>query len=1029
MRIGRVSDRANCTILAMVYNLRQKFDTILIYMKTDELRYEPSNIEAKWQQKWENDNTFSPDIKASKNPYFNLMMFPYPSAEGLHVGNMYAFTGADVYARYNRMLGKDVLEPIGLDGFGIHSENYALKVGRHPKEQAQIAEKNFYRQLRAIGNSFDWNRTVETYNPDYYKWTQWLFIQLFKDGLAYRDTALVNWCPKDMTVLSDEQVIDGLCERCGTKVEKKNLEQWFFRITKYADRLLQNIEGLKWTEKVKIAQRNWIGKSEGAEVAFEIYQQANYVLLHGFTGSVEANFFPWLKQQLEKNGKKVWAENLPDTSNPSIDKQVEFVLKNVEFNENTVLLGHSLGSVVALKVLERLKTPIKKLVLAAGFAEPGFLDHERVFEPQIKTDGFDFRLIKKNAGDIVLLRAKNDTAVPQERSEFIKSKIGGRIVDFQANDDHITGDIEPEVLKALVDSISVFTTRPDTLYGATFMVLAPEHELIGKIADGSLITEEKVRNEVSSYVAASKNKTEIERTGEGKEKTGVFSGLYAINPINGEKIPVWVADYVLSGYGTGAIMAVPAHDSRDFEFAKKYNLPIVEVIQSEEEVRGPEPYEGPGILINSGEWNGFEVPRDMGKVLASLEQKGLGKRRANYHLRDWLISRQRYWGPPIPMIYCSTCDKNGKFEVEEMNGWFSVPEADLPVLLPDVEDWKPMGTGKSPLANHPEFYKTKCPNCGGEATRETDVSDTFLDSSWYFLRYPNTDVENEAFDRETTKKWLPVDQYIGGAEHSVLHLLYSRFVTMVLCDLKFIDFDEPFSNFFAHGLIIKDGAKMSKSKGNVVVPDEYISKYGADTLRTYLMFLGPYSDGGDFRDSGIEGMGRFIRKVWKLLSERVGENEELSQERIRLMHKTIQGVGRDIEEFGYNTAIAKLMEWYNALNKEKMISKIEAEVFLKLIAPFAPHMAEELWHMMGNTGSVHREKWPEYEKEKLLSEKTLIVVQVNGKKRGEFELDTDKISDSRVAETKAKEVVSKHLEGQTIKKIIYINGKIVNIVI
>jgi len=1028
-------------------------------MKADENRYNSTDIEAKWQQKWESDKTFSPDIKASKNPYFNLMMFPYPSAEGLHVGNMYAFTGADVYARYNRMLGKDVLEPIGLDGFGIHSENYALKVGRHPKEQAQIAERNFYRQLRAIGNSFDWNRTVETYSPDYYRWTQWLFIQLFKAGLAYRDTALVNWCPKDMTVLSDEQVIDGLCERCGTKVEKKNLEQWFFRITKYADRLLQNIEGLKWTEKVKIAQRNWIGKSEGAEVEFEINDEVNYVLLHGFTGSVEDNFFPWLKQELTKRGKKVWAENLPDTSNPTIDKQVEFVLKNAEFDENTVLLGHSLGSVVALKVTERLKTPIKKLVLAAGFAERGFLDHERIFESQIEADRYDFEAIKKKVGEVVLLRAKNDTAVPQERSEFIKSKIGGKIVDFEAKDDHITGKTEPEVLKAVVDSISVFTTRPDTLYGATFMVLAPEHELVGKIADGSLKTEEKVRNEVKSYITSAKNKTEIERTGEGKEKTGVFSGLYAINPLNSEKIPVWVADYVLSGYGTGAIMAVPAHDERDFEFAKKYNLPIIEVIKSDlrigtdidkkYEVYGDKTAlknletdfpnvkwntinQGvvrAGELINSSEWDGFVVPQDIDKVLDSLEKKGLGTRRANYHLRDWLISRQRYWGPPIPMVYCSTCDKNGKAEVEGMSGWFSVPEAELPVLLPDVADWKPMGTGKSPLANHPEFYKTKCPHCGGDATRETDVSDTFLDSSWYFLRYPSTDVENEAFDRETTKKWLPVDQYIGGAEHSVLHLLYSRFVTMVLCDLKFIDFEEPFSNFFAHGLIIKDGAKMSKSKGNVVIPDEYISKYGADTLRTYLMFLGPYSDGGDFRDSGIEGMGRFIRKVWKLLSERVGENEDLSQERIRLMHKTIQGVGRDIEEFGYNTAIAKLMEWYNSLNKEKMISNDEAEVFLKLIAPFAPHMAEELWHMMGNTGSVHREKWPEYEQEKLLSEKTLIVVQVNGKKRGQFELDSDKISDNGMAETKAKETVSKHLEGQTIKKIIYVNGKIVNIVV
>lgn len=992
--------------------------------------YNPNDIEAKWQQFWENSNTFSPDITASKNPYFNLMMFPYPSAEGLHVGNMYAFTGADVYARYNRMLGKDVLEPIGLDGFGIHSENYALKVGRHPKEQAQIAEKNFYRQLRSIGNSFDWQRTVETYDPNYYKWTQWLFIQLFKAGLAYRDTALVNWCPKDLTVLSDEQVIDGSCERCGEKVEKKNLEQWFFRITKYAERLLQNIDGLKWSDKVKIAQRNWLGKSEGAEVEFEVDQDANYVLLHGFTGSVEANFFPWLKQELTKKSKKVWAENMPDTSDPTIDKQVDFVLKNAEFNENTVLLGHSLGSVVALKIVERLKTPIKKLVLAAGFAEPGFLDHKRPFEPQIVPSEFDFEAIKKNIGETILLRAKNDTAVPRERSEFVKSKIGGTIVDFEANDDHITGEIEPEVLRALVDSISVFTTRPDTLYGATFMVLSPEHNLISKIVDGSLKVDEKVKDEVKKYVETTKNKTEIERTGEGKEKTGVFSGLNAINPVNNERIPIWVADYVLSGYGTGAIMAVPAHDARDFAFAKKYNLPIIEVIRSSEpHGSNDESNEGLGVLVNSSEWNGLEVPKEMAKVLGRLEEKGLGKRRANYHLRDWLISRQRYWGPPIPMVYCSTCQKNGKSEVEGMSGWFTVPEKDLPVLLPDVEDWKPMGTGKSPLANHPEFYKTTCPNCGGEATRETDVSDTFLDSSWYFLRYPNTDIQNAPFDTERTRKWLPVDQYIGGAEHSVLHLLYSRFVTMALKDLNFLDFEEPFTNFFAHGLIIKDGSKMSKSKGNVVVPDEYISKYGADTLRTYLMFLGPYSDGGDFRDSGIEGMGRFIRKVWKLLSGRVAESDNMSLERMRLMHKTIQGVGRDIQEFGYNTAIAKLMEWYNSLNKEEKISKGEAEVFLKLLAPFAPHMTEELWHTFGNSDSIHIQKWPEFDEKQLVSEKVLIIVQVNGKKRGEFELASSEISDKKKAEEKARQAVLKQIDGAGVKKVIYVPGKIVNIVI
>ena len=809
-------------------------------------KYNPSDIEKKWQEKWERDKTFSPNIKEAKNPYFNLMMFPYPSAEGLHVGNMYAFTGADVYAKFNRMQGKDVLEPIGLDGFGIHSENYALKIGKHPKEQAEIAEKNFYRQMRSIGNSFDWQRTVETYNPNYYKWTQWLFITLFKAGLAYRKTALVNWCPKDLTVLSDEQVIDGACERCGTKVEKKDLEQWFFRITKYADRLLDNIEGLKWSEKVKIAQRNWIGRSEGAEVEFKVKGQES--------------------------------------------------------------------------------------------------------------------------------------------------------------------------------SIKVFTTRPDTLFGATFMVLSPEHRLATELQDDA----------VKKYIDEAKNKTEAERTAENKEKTGVFSGLYAVNPVNNKEIPVWVADYVLSGYGTGAIMAVPAHDERDFAFAKKYNLDIVEVIQPASIQNHSQnlPYIGSGKLINSSEWDGIEVPIEMAKVLDWLEEKGVGTKRANFHLRDWLISRQRYWGPPIPMIFCSTCQKNGKGEVEGMDGWYPVPEKQLPVLLPDVEDWKPMGTGKSPLANHPEFYKTTCPSCGGEATRETDVSDTFLDSAWYFLRYPSTDIENNPFDIEVTRKWLPVDQYIGGAEHSVLHLLYSRFVTMVLKDLNFVDFEEPFTNFFAHGLIIKDGAKMSKSKGNVVVPDEYIGKYGADTLRTYLMFIGPYSDGGDFRDSGIEGMHKFLRKVWKLMSSNIDSNAQVdSIEAHQFKNKTIQQVTKDISEFGYNTAIARLMEWYNFLSKQNSISKEEITNYLQLLAPFAPHMTEELWAMLGNSESIHLSSWPQFDEKYLVADVIVIPVQVNGKRRGQVEVPSSKISDQGEVESLARTVVKSQLEGKEIKKTIYVPAKILNFVV
>jgi leucyl-tRNA synthetase len=920
--------------------------------------YKPDAIEKHWQKVWAEKETYSPDIESAKKPFYNLMMFPYPSAEGLHVGNMYAFTGADVYGRFKRMQGNDVFEPIGLDGFGIHSENYALKVGKHPKEQAKVSQENFYRQLHAIGNGFDFTRTLETYDPEYYKWTQWLFITLFKSGLAYRKKAEVNWCPSDNTVLADEQVIDGRCERDGAVVEKKFLEQWFFRITDYAQRLLDNIESLDWSDKVKIAQRNWIGRSEGAEVEFEIAQGP-----------------------------------------------------------------------------------------AAPHPHPSSSSSLRVDD-------------------------------------------GG-----------------PPVASPLAFKIKVFTTRPDTLYGATFMVVSPEHEIVASLLSSKLtsLAGRESRREVQSsnlgevrdYVEKAKAKTDIERTAEGKDKTGVFTGLYAINPVNNKKIPVWIADYVLSSYGTGAIMAVPAHDERDFEFAKKYGLEIRQVVSSKKQVSSMkknrdtsyelpateygQAYEGSGFLINSDSWNEFHVPKDIGKVIDDLEKRGLAKRKVNYHLRDWLISRQRYWGPPIPMIYCEVCFKQNRGEREEMPGWYSEKEENLPVLLPDVKDWKPMGTGKAPLANHPEFYEVKCPECGSDSKRETDVSDTFLDSAWYFLRYPsikalnskhetlnksqvqnlndkngleirNSDLELP-WNPEVARRWLPVNMYIGGAEHSVLHLLYSRFITMVLKDLGHLDFEEPFSKFYAHGLIIKDGAKMSKSKGNVVVPDEYIAKYGADALRTYLMFIGPYSDGGDFRDSGIEGIYRFLKRVWRLMESVLSIKNEVSSKNYERdtdyvlhvtelnaqMHRTIKGVTEDLENLRYNTAIAKLMEFYNALNsfytKYQILDTKYVQNFLLLLAPFAPHMAEELWQELGYSvkgegfSSIHKEKWPEFDPKMIEESEVTIVVQVNGKRRAELKVESGKLKDESLMKKEAENAVAKYLEGKEIRKTIYVKGKIVNFVV
>lgn len=860
-------------------------------------KYNPSAIEPYWQSIWEQEKTYQPDMDTASpsinsgqaKPFYNLMMFPYPSAEGLHVGNMYAFTGADVYGRYQRMQGYNVFEPIGLDGFGIHSENYALKVGSHPMEQSAKSEKNFYRQLHAIGNGYDWTRTVETYKPDYYKWTQWVFVQLFKAGLAYQAEAQVNWCPSCKTVLADEQVIDGACERCGTVVEKRELKQWFFRITGYAEQLLQDLDTIDWTEKVKIAQRNWIGKSTGAAIRFQV--------------------------------KDVQAEN----------KEAE---------------------------------------------------------------------------------------------------------------------------------LEVFTTRPDTLYGATFMVISPEHPLVIEILH--LTQDEKVKESLLKYIETTQSKTESERLEEGKEKTGVFSGVYAINPVNGQQIPIWIADYVLMGYGTGAIMAVPAHDQRDYDFARKYDLPIVEVVSGGDVEK--EAYIGVGQLINSGEWNGWEVPEAKEQAIADLEAKSIGKKQVNYHLRDWLISRQRYWGAPIPMIYCQNCaDKgdswftseeaknekqktksigNWKFEIGNSSNWAAgwYPEENLPVLLPKIDDYRPIGTGKAPLANHPEFYETICPACGSTAKRETDVSDTFLDSSWYFFRYPSTEIENEPWKSERVSHWMPVDQYIGGAEHSVLHLLYSRFVTKVFHDLGMIGFAEPFPKFFAHGLIIKEGAKMSKSKGNVVVPDEYIKKYGADTLRTYLMFLGPFSDGGDFQDTGIEGIHRFLKRVWTLFTRKEISGSEAQLSARVMMHRTIKGVSLDVASFRYNTAIAKIMTWYNSLSQQETITKEEMIVFLQLLAPFAPHMTEELYQRLGSEerkaksekfSSIHTSEWPKFDDSLLVDQTITIAVQVNGKLRDTLRIRSEQATDQAAIEEMAKksEKVQKFIVDKDVKKVIYVPGKVLNLVL
>jgi len=777
--------------------------------------YDPGAIEAKWRARWAERGTNVANIRGAERPYYALMMFPYPSAEGLHVGNMFAFTGNDIFARYQRMQGLDVFEPLGYDAFGIHSENYALKVGVHPAEMIPRNIANFRRQLENGGLMVDWTRSLSTTDPEYYRWTQWAFLQLYKQGLVYRKAAAVNWCPTDKTVLANEQVIAGECERCGSKVEQRFLEQWFFAISRYADRLLANLDNLDWSETTKTAQRNWIGKSEGAEIWF--------------------------------------------------------------------------------------------------------------------------------------------------------------------------------------DGIKVFTTRPDTIFGATYVVLAPEHPLVdAHTTDAQRAAVDEYRERASRRDLVSRKTT--------RDKTGVATGSTVTNPATGEQIPVWVSDYVLMEYGTGAIMAVPAHDERDLEFAHGFELPVKKVVHEDE------------TLIDSGEFNGMTVHAAKHAIVKSLEAKGKATPVTNYRLHDWCISRQRYWGPPIPIIFCDDC------------GVVPVPEKDLPVLLPMIDDFKPDDSGISPLARHDEWYRVPCPSCGKMARRETDVSDTFLDSAWYFLRYPSVGDDSQPFDPAITRKWLPVDSYIGGNEHAVLHLLYSRFVTMVLHDAGLLDFEEPFTKFRAHGLIIREGAKMSKSKGNVVNPDEYIDTWGADAFRTYLMFLGPFEEGGDFRDKGISGVRRFLDRLWVSVRD-CNTDGTPDPEVERKLHATIRKVGEDIPRLSYNTAVAAMMEYMNVLRKsDRVPRRAEVEPLVQLVAPFAPHLAEELWEQLGHDASVFDSRWPEFDPSLLVDDEIDLVVQVNGKVRGKIRVPRDITRDAAFALAMKDESVAKFVPSSP-KKVVHVPGRLLSIAV
>jgi len=800
-------------------------------------------IEPKWQRIWEESGAYHTDLSKTERKLYCLVMFSYPSSDRLHIGHWYNYGPTDTWARYKRMQGYNVFEPVGFDAFGLPAENYAIKTGVHPAKSTYENIHHMRRQLRRIGAMYDWKREIVTSEPSYYKWTQWIFLQLYKTGLAYRKEAPVNWCPNCRTVLANEQVIEGRCERCGTQVVRRDMEQWFFKITDYAERLLEGLDRIEWPEKTKTMQRNWIGRSEGAEIDFPV----------------------------------------------------------------------------------------------AG------------------------------------------------RDERIR----------------------------------VFTTRPDTLFGATYVVLAPEHPLV------EVLTTPERRAEVEAYVHQARTKSEIERLSTEREKTGVYIGAEAINPATGERIPIWIADYVLLEYGTGAIMAVPAHDERDWEFAKKFGLPIRVVIRPKE--GGPpddRAYTDPGVMVNSGEFTGLDSEEGKEKVIAWLEERGIGERKVRYRLRDWLISRQRYWGAPIPIVYCERC------------GIVPVPEEDLPVLLPEDVDFTPRGDGRSPLATSEEFVRTRCPSCGGPAERETDTMDTFVDSSWYFLRYLSPERDDVPWDRELADRWLPVDQYVGGAEHATMHLLYARFIIKVLYDLGHISFDEPFQRLFHQGVITRGGAKMSKSKGNVVNPDEFIDQYGSDTFRCYMMFMGAYEEGGDWDDRGIQGVHRFLNRVWRLVTEYHDPSEPLLRKDAldRRMHRTIKKVGEDIERFHFNTAISAMMEWVNDLYQE-LVERPKAnfgaylEALVQVLAPFAPHLGEELWRRLGHTESVFDVPWPSYDPDMAREEEVEIPVQVNGKVRARLRVPADVSQEELERQALSHPNVQRYLGGRPPKRVIVVPGKLVSVVV
>ncbi len=1060
------------------------------------MSYDHRFFDPKWQKKWHESAIFYAKENDLREKYYVLVEFPYPSGAGLHVGHPRSYTALDVIARKRRMEGMNVLFPMGWDAFGLPAENYAIKTGIHPSIVTKQNIETFRRQLQSIGFSFDWSREVDTTDPAYYKWTQWMFLEFFKHGLCYKAKMPINWCPKDKIGLANEEAAGGVCERCGTPVEKREKEQWMIAMTKYADRLLEDLKGVDYLPKIKKEQEEWIGRSEGAEIDFVIGETAARPIEY-------FKFRPWLCDEIMSGNKTVTFR----------------MEKNIKEGDIVKLINWEAQQVFAMAQVTQIE------------------------ERSLKDVPLDFP------------GHEHDAQTLEERR-----KIYSTYYKREITDDDLVYIYHFKLTNPI---ITVFTTRPDTVFGVTYVVLAPEHPLVSRI------TTDAQRAEVDAYVATTKNKTDEERGDLSREKTGVFTGAYAVNPANGEKVPIWVADYVVGSYGTGAVMAVPAHDERDWAFAKKYHLSIRSVVQSlfvrssgDDALRpdapfvkrkaavcvikhwneekylcvkykantwqgfviggiedGEEPIEAAmreikeetgyqnmrlvrklgdsihsqfyhmvkkqnrwaefsgmlfeladdthqeiaddekaladlvwisrdevmsfitaddmkevwrrigrddqctpekGILTNSDQFSELTSDDAIQKITTWLEEQGSGRKKVTYRLRDWVFSRQRYWGEPIPLVHC----ENGC--ASEHDGWVPVPETDLPVTLPQVEKYEPTDTGESPLSLIPDWMNTSCPQCGGKATRETDTMPNWAGSSWYFLRYADPHNDQAFASKDKLKHWLPVDVYNGGMEHATRHLLYARFWTKVLFDRGHVPFSEFCQKRIAHGLILaEDGTKMSKSKGNVVNPDDIVQAYGADTLRVYELFMGPFEEPVPWSMNGVIGVRRFLDRVVRM-AEFVSDSEDASLK--KKVYKTLEKITKDIEGYRFNTAVAALMTLVNDVYEQKVITKESFKLILMMLVPFAPHVANELWEKIGEKGFVEEQPWPQFDSAFLTDDEMTIAVQVNGKLRGNITVPADATDEQIVAIAKQNENVAKHLTNEP-KKTIVVKGKIVNFVL